>query len=138
MFVTEYDIIQALGYHLFLKYICIPNVLMRGYKCHEYEADLIYFKMNQRYLTEVEVKTNIEDFKRDFKKQRYHDSVNVKYFYYAMPIDMYQKHQEFIDEKLQEVGAGLILIDEIDTNDVRGNLFTVDKYVSFRPHQGII
>ena len=70
---TEHDIIQALGVHLYLKYICIPNVLMLGDNCTEYEADFIYFKHNQRFLTEVEVKTNIEDFKRDFNKKRYHD-----------------------------------------------------------------
>ena len=27
---TEHNIIQALGVHLYLKYICIPNVLMFG------------------------------------------------------------------------------------------------------------
>lgn len=59
---TEYDIIQALGYHLYLKYICIPNVLMFGDDRSEYEADFIYFKHTQRFLTEVEAKTNIADF----------------------------------------------------------------------------
>lgn len=126
---TEYDIIQALGVHLYLKYICIPNVLMFGDNCTEYEADFIYFKHNQRFLTEVEIKTNIEDFKRDFNKKRYHDHKHVKYLYYAMPIEMHEKHRQFIDSKLNEVGAGLILIDEIDTWDFRGNLCCVSKYV---------
>ena len=125
---TEHDIIQALGAHLYLKYICIPNVLMFGDNRSEYEADFIYFKHNQRFLTEVEAKTNIEDFKRDFNKKRYHDHKHVKYFYYAMPIEMYEKHRQFVDSKLNEVGAGLILIDGIDTWDFRGNLYCVGKY----------
>ena len=45
-----------------------------------------------------------------------------------MPIDVYEKHRQFVDNKLNEVGAGLILIDEIDTWDFRGNLYCVDKY----------
>lgn len=39
---TEHDIIQALGVHLYLKYICILNVLMFGDNCAEYE-DGVYF-----------------------------------------------------------------------------------------------
>lgn len=46
-----------------------------------------------------------------------------------MPIEIYEKHRQFVDSKLDEVGAGLILIDEIDTWDFRGNLCTVHKYV---------
>ena len=125
---TEYDIIQALGYHLYLKYTCIPNVLMFGDGCTEYEADFIYINKDKQALTEVEVKTSIEDFKRDFSKKRYHDCEHVKYFYYAMPIDVYEKHRQFVDDKLNEVGAGLITISEIDTFDFRGNLCCVNKY----------
>lgn len=39
---TEHDIIQALGVHLYLKYICISNVLMFGDNCAEYEDGRIY------------------------------------------------------------------------------------------------
>lgn len=78
----------------------------------EYEADFIYFDLKIRYITEVEIKTSIQDFKRDFKKKRYHDCENVKYLYYAVPRSLYNDHSDDIDKLLGN--AGLILIDEID------------------------
>lgn len=67
--VDEISIQKALGKHLFLQNICIPNVLMyqKGHK--EYEADLIYFGRKSNYLTEVEIKIDIYDFRADFKKR---------------------------------------------------------------------
>lgn len=79
---TEHDIIQALGYHLYLKYICIPNVLMFGDNRSEYEADFIYFKHTQRFLTEVEAKTNIEDFKRAKVRKNYQEMSEEEYLRY--------------------------------------------------------
>ena len=49
---TEQDIQYALGQHLFLKNICVPNVLMSGVKKAPYEADFIYFNLNTLHLTE--------------------------------------------------------------------------------------
>ena len=49
----EQDIQYALGQHLFLKNVCIPNVLMSGIKKAPYEADFIYFNLNTLHLTEV-------------------------------------------------------------------------------------
>ena len=69
---TEQDIQYVLGKHLFLRNICIPNVLMRDTGKVPYEADFIYFNLNALHLTEVEIKTDINDFKNDFKKARYH------------------------------------------------------------------
>lgn len=65
---TEQDIQFALGRHFFLKKICIPNVSMYCVGKTEYEADFIYFDLKTRYITEVEIKTSIQDFKRDFKR----------------------------------------------------------------------
>ena len=48
---TEQDIQYALGQHLFLKNVCIPNVLMSGVKKAPYEADFIYFNLNKLHLT---------------------------------------------------------------------------------------
>lgn len=118
---TEQDIQFALGRHFFLKKICIPNVSMYCVGKTEYEADFIYFDLKTRYITEVEIKTSIQDFKRDFKKKRYHDCGNVKYLYYAVPRSLYNDHSDDIDKLLGN--AGLILIDEIDTFDIRGNLY---------------
>ena len=41
--------------------------------------------------------------------QKYHDSEDVSYLYYALPSDVYEKHKEFIDSKLGD--AGLIIMD---------------------------
>ena len=74
----------------------------------EYEADFIYFDLKTRYVTEVEIKTSIEDFRRDFKKDHQHDNWNVKYLYYAIPIEVYALNKT---EILDAIGNnGLILI----------------------------
>lgn len=107
----EIRIQKALGKHLFLQNVCIPNVLMyqKGHK--EYEADLIYFGRKSNYLTEVEIKVDIYDFRADFKKENYHNHPNVRQLYYAIPTDLYLKYKDEIDERIDD--AGLILIDEL-------------------------
>ena len=107
----EIRIQKALGKHLFLQNVCIPNVLMyqKGHK--EYEADLIYFGRKSNYLTEVEIKVDIYDFRDDFKKENYHNHPNVRQLYYAIPTYLYLKHKDEIDERIDN--AGLILIDEL-------------------------
>lgn len=91
-----------------------------------YEADFVYFNLNTLHLTEIEIKTDINDFRSDFKKARYHDNHNVMYLYYAIPRDLYDDHYETIDKLLGD--AGLILIDEIDTFDFRGNIYEFGGY----------
>ena len=49
------------------------------------------------------------------------------YLYYAIPRDLYDDHYETIDELLGD--AGLILIDEIDTFDCRGNIYEFGGFV---------
>lgn len=105
---TERKIQQLLGKKLFLRKICIPNVLMWRPHNTEYEADFIYFDLKTRYVTEVEIKTSIEDFRRDFQKNHQHDNCHVKYLYYAMPIEVYALNKT---EVLDAIGNnGLILI----------------------------
>lgn len=105
---TERKIQQLLGKKLFLRKVCIPNVLMWRPRNTEYEADFIYFDLKTRYVTEVEIKTSIEDFRRDFQKDHQHDNCNVKYLYYAMPIEVYALNKT---EVLDAIGNnGLILI----------------------------
>lgn len=110
---NEKDIQYVLGKHLFLNNVCIPNVSMYCPGHTEYEADFVYFSMKTQFLTEVEIKTNFQDFKDDFNKKRYHDCKNVKYLYYAMPRTLYNTYRETIDSMLGD--AGLILIDETTT-----------------------
>lgn len=79
---TEKEMQLMLGKHFGIQYICIPNVLMTGeYKkdilpeieklnpwqkpSRMYEADLIYITKS-KYLTEVEIKVDINDFRSDF------------------------------------------------------------------------
>ena len=124
---NEYDIQTVLGKHMFLKKVCIPNVSMYGNNTTEYEADFIYIDLKTRFITEVEIKTDIRDFRRDFKKKRYHDCKNVKYLYYAMPRNLYEENRNEINFFLRE--AGLILIDEIDTYDFRGNIYEFGGFI---------
>lgn len=89
--------------------IAVPNVLMYSKDGGMYEADFITITKSG-YLTEVEIKISISDFRADFKKQRYHDSLHVNSLYYALPKELYQKHKEEIDSSCDKVGAGIILI----------------------------
>lgn len=66
---NEKDIQYVLGKHLFLNNVCIPNVSMYCPGHTEYEADFVYFSMKTQFLTEVEIKTNFQDFKDDFNKK---------------------------------------------------------------------
>lgn len=112
---NESDIQKALGKHLYLQNVCIPNVLMyqKGHK--EYEADLLYFGHKSDYLTEVEIKVSFQDFKNDFKKAEYHNHPNVRNLYYAFPFDMYMHFKQEIDKLIGD--AGIILIDAaLDNN----------------------
>jgi hypothetical protein len=78
---TEKEMQIMLGKHFGIKNICIPNVLMTGEYRPEiekleslkksskmYEADLIYITKSG-YLTEVEIKVDINDFRSDFNKK---------------------------------------------------------------------
>lgn len=123
---TESDIQNALGRHLFLQNVCIPNVTMHVPGHRPYEADLIYFNIKSDYITEVEIKVTVADFRNDFKKKYYHDHASVKYLYYAMPKDMYSKNKDEIDNMLNL--AGIITISEGDTNIRSGLLKTGVRY----------
>ena len=108
VYLTEYDIQLVLGKHLFLKNIVIPNITMHGDGKGIYEADLIYFSLKAKVITEIEIKISIQDFRADFKKKRYHDHLHVGYLYYAVPQNLYENHKDEIESLLGD--AGLILI----------------------------
>ena len=56
-------------------------------------------------LTEIEVKTSIQDLKKDFKdKQTKHFHINnlsykIDYFYFCIPYDLYEKAEKIISEQ---------------------------------------
>ncbi len=71
---TEWNIQQAIGKHLGLQNIVIPNVKL---DYGMYEADLIYI-VDLKYVYEVEIKIDFQDFKRDFRKHKYHDDEIIR------------------------------------------------------------
>ena len=104
---TECDIQAELGCHYGVEkgQIVVPNVLLGSY-----EADFITITKSD-YLIEVEIKISISDFRADFKKKHYHDCPEVKKLYYALPKELYEKHNSEIDESCDRTGAGIILIE---------------------------
>ena len=107
MIENERNIQIQLGMHFGVNrgYTVIPNIKM-DYGC--YEADFCYINQNN-FLTEVEIKISISDFKADFKKKNFHNCDHVRSLYYAMPFSMWQKHKEVISEMVKSVGAGVII-----------------------------
>ena len=119
---TEKEMQLMLGKHFGIQYICIPNVLMTGeYKkdilpeieklkpwerpSKMYESDFIYITKSG-YLTEIEIKVDINDFRNDFKKKIYHSSQLVSSLYYAFPEELYKKYKDEIHDKT----AGIITV----------------------------
>lgn len=122
---TEKEMQLMLGKHFGIQYICIPNVLMTGeYKkdilpeveklkpwgrpSKMYEADFIYITKSG-YLTEVEIKVDINDFRNDFNKKVYHSSPLVSSLYYAFPETLYKKYKDEINDKTAGI-AGIIMV----------------------------
>lgn len=118
---TEKEMQLMLGKHFGIQYICIPNVLMTGEYRPEiekleswkksskmYEADFIYITKSG-YLTEVEIKVDINDFRNDFKKKIYHSSSMVSALYYAFPETLYKKYKDEINDKTAGI-AGVISV----------------------------
>ena len=122
---TEKEMQLMLGKHFGIQYICIPNILMTGEYKEEmlpeiekleawqkpskmYEADIVYITKSS-YLTEVEIKVDINDFRSDFNKKVYHSSPLVSALYYAFPEELYKKHKDEIRERVKEI-AGIITV----------------------------
>lgn len=118
---TEKDVQIMLGKHFGIKNICIPNVLMTGEYRPEiekleswkksskmYEADLIYITKS-KYLTEIEIKVDINDFRNDFKKKIYHSSQLVSSLYYSFPEELYKRYEDEIRERVEGI-AGIITV----------------------------
>lgn len=118
---TEKEMQIMLGKHFGIKNICIPNVLMTGEYRPEiekleswkksskmYESDFIYITKSG-YLTEVEIKVDINDFRSDFNKKVYHSSPLVSALYYAFPEELYKKYKDEIHDKTAGI-AGIIMV----------------------------
>lgn len=70
----------------------IPNL---SWGLLEYEADFVVISKSG-YMTEVEIKRSLADFKADFHKSHTHDAEQVYYFYYCVPEKIYDKAIEFL------------------------------------------
>lgn len=96
--------------------IAVPN----SHGLVGYEADLLILR-ESGWLDEVEIKVSASDFRREFTaktKQRKHDKLRtgvsffpaepiaIRHFYFAMPLDVFQKVQNEVPEY-----AGIILVD---------------------------
>lgn len=61
--------------------VVVPNV---SWGLLNYEADFVSMS-KAGYLTEVEIKRSMQDFKKDFEKRHRHDDPRISYFYYCVP-----------------------------------------------------
>lgn len=79
------------------KNIIVPNISFGLSGMHECDMFVI---SKAGFVTEVEIKISKADFMKDFEKGHNHkDRQNrIKYFYYAMPIDLYDKVKDLIPE----------------------------------------
>ena len=67
-----------------------------------HEADVAILSKSH-YLTEVEIKRSLADFKADFKKGHHHDDdCRVKKFYYCVPDKIVDKVMKVLNEKVED------------------------------------
>lgn len=106
---TEIQKLFAYQYGLLNNNLVLPNITMKGSEGGNYEADLIYIN-KRRYVSEVEIKISISDFRADFKKKIYHNSDIVRQFYYLFPDDLYRENGEEIERLIMESDAGIMTV----------------------------
>ncbi len=88
------------------KNIIVPNV---SFGLLPYEADLLIMSKSG-YLTEIEIKRSWSDFLADFKKKHTHNHKLIKYFYYAVPKNILERVEAFLNER--GVKCGLLQYNE--------------------------
>lgn len=123
---TEIQKLFAYQYGLLNNNLVLPNITMIGANGDTYEADLIYIN-KRRYVSEVEIKISMSDFKADFKKKVYHNSDIVRQFYYLFPNDLYRENSEEIERLLMESDAGIMTV-----RNFRGCCVKIQRKAKFR------
>lgn len=128
---TEDEICLKLGYEYGIArgLDCGPNITMcsyhadgdwvqpnygvgkDGYRRGIYEADFLYITKRD-YLYEVEIKVSIADFRADQKKTLFHNSPDVKGWYYCVPCELYDAYAAEIELVCKDTGAGLIIYNQ--------------------------
>jgi len=101
---TEKEAIIILAKRLnYISKILIPNLTV--YENGVHEIDLAIVNIAGRFLTEIEIKCSVADFRNDAKKKYAHQHKHCKYFYYAMPIEVYENVKAEVPER-----AGVFLL----------------------------
>ena len=77
------------------KYVIVPNV---SWGMFPYEMDLCALNHRSRYATEIEIKISRADLKRDSLKRHQHDSVAIRWLWFAMP-EKLRGYEEFVMER---------------------------------------
>ena len=102
-----------------------------------HECDMLVLSKSG-YLTEIEIKRSWSDFLADFKKKHNHHNYSIiKYFYYCVPISIFEKVRDKLEEEFEKRNkkdgfdyTGIIIYDE-DLNFVfhgrRFRAFGTDK-----------
>lgn len=102
-----------------------------------HECDMLVLSKSG-YLTEIEIKRSWSDFLADFKKKHnHHNYPIIKYFYYCVPISIFEKVRSKLEEEFEKRNkkdgfdyTGIITYDE-DLNFVfhgrRVKAFSADK-----------
>lgn len=93
---TDKDIILALTSkgrpHDLSKHLVVPNVSW-GLGLHE--CDLVSVTP-LGYASEIEIKVSVADTKKDMDKKHNHESEKLKYLYFALPKEIFEKAEPFI------------------------------------------
>jgi len=97
--------------------LMIPNVYWGLNFNHE--LDLLVLSTSN-YGTEIEIKTSVADCKKDIEKAHKHYDKRLKYLYFAVPSEIYEKCLDFIPEN-----AGILVIHSI--NEEHKTRFVVDE-----------
>jgi len=74
----------------------VVSNLSWGFKIHE--CDMISVT-NAGYATEIEIKVSVADTKKDLEKRHGHKSDKIKYLYFAMPLEIYEKTKDYVPKQ---------------------------------------
>lgn len=105
---SEHKIAYAVARDVFpwQRWICVPNV---DWGLLPHEADLVALSPSD-WLSEIEIKISVADFKRDLKKPKHaingHPTLISK-FYYAMPAEVHETVRGLISP-----GLGIIIVNQ--------------------------
>jgi hypothetical protein len=103
---TTLEIEIALLKHFdFTQKLILPRI---SFGAGIHECDILVMSKSG-YATEIEIKISVADLKKDLNKKHTHNSDKIKYFYYAIPKEMY----DYNLLNFMKDCSGLLLIDKV-------------------------